>query len=188
MLLHWVRHRRSIRTKSTQRWTRWCYSNNPWANLTTILAQISDVVSLGIGIDSKLTRSVPLLRSLHWPPVKVRILFKISLLTYKTLHEKQPVYLYFMLAPSLPSTFTEISQAKKLVWHSLGSRPTQTQGLFTLVPRLSGTACSCLSVQPLQLLPSRNIWRHISLYQPMPTLESSICWHFSFRNLFASWE
>ena len=36
------------------------------------------------------TRSVPLLRSLHWLPVKFRILFKIRLLTYKTLHEKQP--------------------------------------------------------------------------------------------------
>ena len=34
---------------------------------------------------------------------KFRILFKISLLTYKTLHEKQPVYLYSMLAASLPS-------------------------------------------------------------------------------------
>ena len=29
------------------------------------------------------TRSVPLLRSLHWLPVRFRILFKISLLTYK---------------------------------------------------------------------------------------------------------
>ena len=31
------------------------------------------------------TRSIPLLRSLHWLPVKFRILFKINLLTYKTL-------------------------------------------------------------------------------------------------------
>ena len=49
------------------------------------------------------TRSVPLLRSLHWLPVKFRIFFKISLLTYKTLHEKQFVYLHSMLAASLPS-------------------------------------------------------------------------------------
>ena len=34
---------------------------------------------------------------------KFRILFKISLLTYKTLHGKQPVYLHSMLAPLLPS-------------------------------------------------------------------------------------
>ena len=49
------------------------------------------------------TRSLPLLRSLHWLPVRFRILFKINLLTYKTLHEKQPVYLHSMLAVSLPS-------------------------------------------------------------------------------------
>ena len=49
------------------------------------------------------TRGVSLLRSLHWLPVRFRILFKISLLTYKTLCEKQPVYLHSMLAASLPS-------------------------------------------------------------------------------------
>ena len=49
------------------------------------------------------TRSIPLLRSLHWLPVRFRILFKINLLTYKTLRGKQPVYLYSMLAASIPS-------------------------------------------------------------------------------------
>ena len=49
------------------------------------------------------TRSIPSLRSLHWLPVRFSILPKISLLTYKTLHEKQPVYLHSMPAPSLPS-------------------------------------------------------------------------------------
>ena len=37
------------------------------------------------------TRSVPLLRSLHWLPVNYRVHFKICLLTYKALHEEQPV-------------------------------------------------------------------------------------------------
>ena len=49
------------------------------------------------------TRSIPLLRSLHWLPVRFRILFKISLLTYKTLRDKQPVYLHSMLATSILS-------------------------------------------------------------------------------------
>ena len=56
------------------------------------------------------TRSIPLLRSLHWLPVRFRILFKILVLE-----------------------------------------------LFTLVPRLFGKTSHCLSVQPVQLLPSRNI-------------------------------
>ena len=50
-----------------------------------------------------LTRSVPLLRSLHWLPVKYRVRFKICLLTYKALHEEQPVYLRSLIAISLPS-------------------------------------------------------------------------------------
>ena len=48
------------------------------------------------------TRSVPLLRS-HWLPVKYRVHFKICLLTYKALHEEQPVYLRSLIATSLPS-------------------------------------------------------------------------------------
>ena len=50
-----------------------------------------------------LTRSTPLLRSLHWLPVRLRMLFEISLLTYKSLREIQPVYLHFMLVASIPS-------------------------------------------------------------------------------------
>ena len=49
------------------------------------------------------TRSLPVIRSLHWLQVNFRILFKITLLTNKTLHEKQPAYLHSMLAASLPS-------------------------------------------------------------------------------------
>ena len=49
---------------------------------------------------------------------------------------------------------------------SLGSRPTQVQDVFILVPRLFGTTPCCLSVQPFPLLPSRKIWRHISLTWP----------------------
>ena len=48
-------------------------------------------------------RSIPMLRSLHWLPVRFRILFKINLLTSKILREKQPVYLHSMLAASIPS-------------------------------------------------------------------------------------
>ena len=49
------------------------------------------------------TRSVPLLGSLHWLPVKYRVHFKISFLTYKALHEDQPVYLRSLIAISLSS-------------------------------------------------------------------------------------
>ena len=99
------------------------------------------------------TRSVPLFHSLHWLPVRFRILFKINLLTYKTLCGKQPVYFHSMLALTTSIPFTEIKQ----VCQSLGSRHTQVQELLTLVPCLFGTTSHCLSAQPFQLLPSRNI-------------------------------
>ena len=107
------------------------------------------------------TRSVPLLHSLHWLPVRFRLLFKIPLLTYKTLREKS----VFMFTPCLPSHW---DQTKELVCQSLGSRPTQVQQLFTLVSLLFGTTCRCLSIQPFQLLPSRNISKRISLTGPLP--------------------
>ena len=49
------------------------------------------------------TRSVALQHSLHWLPVKYRVHFNICLLTYKALHEEQPVYLRSLIAISLPS-------------------------------------------------------------------------------------
>ena len=49
------------------------------------------------------THSVPLLCSLHWLPVKYRVHFKICLLTYKALHEEQPIYLRSLIAISLSS-------------------------------------------------------------------------------------
>ena len=65
------------------------------------------------------THSVPLLRSLHWLPVKYRVHFKICLLTYKALHEEQPVYLRSLTAISLPS-------------HSLRSN----RGITLSIPRI----------------------------------------------------
>ena len=63
-------------------------------------------------------------------------------------------------------------RTKVLVCRSLGSRPTQTQELFTLVPRLFGTTYYCLSIQPFQLLPSRNIWRHTSLWRGLSPIDT----------------
>jgi hypothetical protein len=41
----------------------------------------------------------PTLRRLHWLPVNLRIKYKIALLTYKTLQNKQPAYLHDLLSP-----------------------------------------------------------------------------------------
>ena len=44
--------------------------------------------------------SVPLLRSLHWLPVRFCIMFKIYTIAHQTLLSKQPPYLLLMLTPA----------------------------------------------------------------------------------------
>ena len=46
---------------------------------------------------SPLASSIPLRQSLHWLPVKFRIIFKINLLTFKTLSTEQPSYMHDLL-------------------------------------------------------------------------------------------
>ena len=82
--------------------------------------RISNRLAHVVTKSSPFTRSVPLLRSLHWLPVKYRVHFKISLLTYKALHEEQPISLRSLIATSLPSsiTLTEIKQRNQdQHWH-----------------------------------------------------------------------
>ena len=57
------------------------------------------------------TRSVPLLRSLHWLPVKYRVHFKICLLTYKALHEEQPIYLRSLIG--------RITSRNRQIYHTM---------------------------------------------------------------------
>ena len=91
-------------------------------------------------------RSVPLLPSFHWLPLRFRRLLKINLLTYKTLREKQPVYLDSMFAASLPSRSPILNKGIGL---SVSRVNTNIDArAFTLVLRLFGTSLSCLSVQP----------------------------------------
>ena len=104
-----------------------------------------------LGDSLPLTRSVPLLRSLHWLPIRFRTLFKINLLTSKTRCEKPCVYLHFMLAASLPAYSLRSSKGISLsvprVKNGTGAR-----AFYSCVPSL-WTTCRCVSVQPFQFLP-----------------------------------
>ena len=58
------------------------------------------------------------------------------------------------------------------------------QELFTLLPCLLGTTFRCLPVQPFRLLPSSNIWRHISLIWPFPHRLQHARWPVDVTELF----
>ena len=112
------------------------------------------------------TRSVPLLRSLHWLPIKYRVHFKIRLLTYKALHEEQPVYLRSLIAISLPPL--SLRSNRGITLSILGLRPTLAQGPSAHVPLLSGTAFHYLCVQPPRLAPSEDVSKHTFSTWPSP--------------------
>ena len=86
------------------------------------------------------TRSVPLLCSLHWLPVKCRILFKITLLIYKAIHQKQPAYLRSMLAVSLPSRSLRSNRGISL---SVPRVRTNSAALISLLFSLEQPASVC---------------------------------------------
>ena len=67
----------------------------------TKLQHIQNRLARVVTMSPPLTRSDALLHSLHWLPLKVRVLFKISLLTCKTLQWRQPFYIHSILATSL---------------------------------------------------------------------------------------
>ena len=87
--------------------SRFDYCNSPLSGIAetdlTKLQRVLNRLACVVTKSPSFTRSVPLLRSLHWLPVKYRVHFKICLLTYKALHEGQPVYLFSLIAISLPS-------------------------------------------------------------------------------------
>ena len=64
---------------------------------------------------SKCGRITPLLRELHWLPVEQRIVFKILLLTFKSLNDLGPSYIRDMLQTYKPSRNLRSSTMNLLV-------------------------------------------------------------------------
>jgi len=48
------------------------------------------------------TNAKPLLRSLHWLPVKQRVTYKMATLTFKVLSSSMPTYLHDLIRPAVP--------------------------------------------------------------------------------------
>ena len=90
------------------------YCNSFLAGIAnTDLAKLPCVQNRPSSILTKLllfTPSATLLHFLQWFPVKFRILFKISLLTYTSLCERQAAYLPLIVCSTTHVPFTEIKQ------------------------------------------------------------------------------
>ena len=93
------------------------------------------LVSLQLTNTSKFEHITPILKKLHWLPIKQRIDYKLCLLTYKTLQIQQPTYLYNSLSFPSHSLSTRSSDSSVLsipyVRTSLGKR-----AFSVIAPRL----------------------------------------------------
>ena len=95
------------------------------------------------------SRSVPILKRIHWLPVKFRIHFKICAITFRTLKENQPVYPAALLVRPKISKYLRSTNSNRFVVPRI---KTKTQPY--------GTPCLCPYVMPKQLQHSEN---HLNL-------------------------
>ena len=93
------------------------------------------------------TSSGPLLRKLHWLPIKFRIQFKINMLTFKTLSTTQPAYLHNLLSASRPIRALRGNNGKLLSVPRVKSK-TGARGFTSCAPVLwNGLPASVHSAQ-----------------------------------------
>ena len=105
-----------------------CLSSIADTDLAT-LQRVQNRLALVVTKTPPFIHSVPLLRSLHWLPVKFRVDFKICLLTYKTLGgNNPPIYTPGLL---LHCRHVHWDQTKGSRCLYLESRPMLGKGSFT---------------------------------------------------------
>ena len=94
---------------------------------TKRLQHLFSIAARIITLSSKTDHITPILRTLHWLPVKQRIVYKILLLTFKSLHGQGPEYLEELLIPfksdrSLRSSSQNLLAIPKTRCKTLGDR------------------------------------------------------------------
>ena len=106
------------------------YCNSLYSGISQVnlnkLQRIQNSLARVITNTSKYQHITPILKKLHWLPIKQRIDYKLCLLTYKTLTNQQPTYLYNGLSFPSHSVSTRSSDSLVLsipyVRSSLGKR------------------------------------------------------------------
>ena len=78
------------------------------------LQRVQDTLARVVTRAGFFAHAPPILRSLHWLPVRSRVKFKISLLTFKTLHLEQPSYLRNLLSMATPGPSLRSNQGTRL--------------------------------------------------------------------------
>ena len=78
------------------------------------LQRVQNCLARVVTRSPRFSRSVPLLKSLHWLPVHYRIIFKIGTIAYKALASTQPSDLNSMLTPARDSRQLRSTSSNRL--------------------------------------------------------------------------
>ena len=79
------------------------YYNLPSCSLNRLQRIQNSLARVVVPSVKKFDHISPTLHALHWLPIQERITFKIATITFKTLRQKQPSYLFDLLRPYIPS-------------------------------------------------------------------------------------
>src|SRR5467141_4558204 len=88
----------------------------------------------------------PVLKRLHWLPVQQRIKYKIASITYKTLHNQLPSYLYELLSPVAQSG--RRSSSNKLPNRQRFNTISGLRSFFSAAPRIWNYLPTALRLSP----------------------------------------
>ena len=125
------------------------------------LERIQNNAARVITLTKKYDHFTPVLKELHWLPVRKRIEFKILLLAYKCLHGTAPSYLREMLNRVCPTTDTEINiQELTLRAENQHENLTVTDHLVP-VPQNYGISSQIIFGQLGVWQSSNDNWKHI---------------------------
>ena len=87
---------------------------------------------------NRLELSTPLLRELHWLPIKERVTHKVLLLTYKSVNKLVPAYLAELLKAYKPG-YENLHSTKKRLLDVPGTHRKCGDMLSVLLPQATGT-------------------------------------------------
>ena len=80
----------------------------------------------------------PVMKDLHWLPVKYRVMFKLVVYTFKALHGSAPTYIHQLIRLKLQSNYNLRSNTKHLLLElpNKPNKPTGDRGCFAVAPTL----------------------------------------------------
>ena len=111
----------------------------------------------------RFSRSVPILKRLHWLPVKFRIHFKICAITFRTLKENQPAYLTDLLVrPKCPKYLRSTNSNRFVVPRTKGGGPRVVVSTAAFHARVRGS------------VPGLGGLKETKLFLPHPRVKVSI--------------